>query len=113
MSTNNRRTSRDHRYDIGVLIGLAREDANHTQTKAAAFVGVSQTKWNHWEKSVALPSVEEMDSIIQLYFAHDRSKMSERYLRAVEDWDRLKPPVPTRTYDTPGGKSGDPYRRDT
>lgn len=110
MSTS-RRTTRDHRYDIGVLIGMAREERNDSQTKAAAHAGVSQTKWNHWEKHIVLPTVDEMDHIIHTYFPNERTKMAAIYKAAADDWERMGPPVPTRSYNTPGGKPGDPHER--
>jgi DNA-binding XRE family transcriptional regulator len=93
------------------LIGLAREANNHTQTMAAAAVGVSQTTWNHWEKHLRLPTVYESAKIVQFYFKGREEEMAGIYIKATDDWDRMGPPVPTRSYDTPNGKSGEPHRR--
>jgi DNA-binding XRE family transcriptional regulator len=110
-----KKSARDHRYDVGVLIGLRREELGQSQTEAGATVGVSQTKWNHWEKHLAFPRPDQLEAILYSYFNDgtdiDTLWVRAAFQRATEDWKRLGPPVPTRSYDTPKGKKGEPHTR--
>lgn len=93
---------RDHRYDIGVLVGRAREAAQDTQTQAASKCGVkSQTRWNFIEKNIAFPTPTEMDEIISVYFPNDRAEMTRTYKIAAQQWNRRGAPAVTQSYNEP------------
>lgn len=105
-----KKTHRDHRYDVGILFGIEREEKNLSQTITAVMSGVSQTTWNHIEKCILFPTPDQFDRAVRGLDLDER-KMQDIYRRAAADWERLGPPAATRTYNTRDGSSVDAHQQ--